>query len=50
MKKRIVKKEEIEFYDSCPHCNREIKGRTSNQVNYNMHIHIKAKHKRKKKK
>lgn len=45
MEQRQVKKEETEFYINCPHCKKEIKGKTENQVKYNLDIHIRAKHK-----
>lgn len=45
MKQRKIKREEVEFYESCPYCKREVKGKTENQVEYNLSIHIRAKHK-----
>jgi len=47
MQKRQIKKEETEFYKKCPHCSKEIRGKTEGQVEYNLNIHITAKHKEK---
>jgi hypothetical protein len=44
MKTRQIKKEETEFYKKCPHCSKEIKGKTEHQVEYNLNTHILAKH------
>jgi hypothetical protein len=38
MQKRSIKKEEIEFYKKCPHCSKEIRGKTEGQVEYNLNI------------
>ena len=46
VKSRQITREEIEFYDSCNVCNKEIKGSTEKQVEYNLDIHMKAKHRR----
>lgn len=45
MKARKIVKKEIEYYADCPHCKKEIKGSTQNQVKYNLDTHINAKHK-----
>tara|TARA_Y100000034_G_C6905867_1_gene420308 strand:- start:4368 stop:4535 length:168 start_codon:yes stop_codon:yes gene_type:complete len=39
--RRIIKKE-IEYYDTCKICKKEIKGSTENQVRYNLDIHVKS--------
>lgn len=46
MKSRKVTKKGIEYYEKCPHCEKEIKGSTESQVKYNLEIHIKSKHKK----
>jgi uncharacterized protein with PIN domain len=40
IKSRKVIKKEIEYFDICPECNKEIKGSTEGQVKYNLEIHI----------
>lgn len=44
IKKRTIKKEQIEYFGKCLQCGKEIKGSTESQVRFNLDIHIKAKH------
>ncbi len=44
VKCRTVTKEIKEWYDSCPHCPKEVIGTSEKQVKTNMGIHIKCIH------
>ncbi len=46
IKARKIIKKEIEYYDKCKICKKEIKGSTENEVRWNMIVHVDA-HKRK---
>lgn len=47
IKKRNIQKttNRIQFYDSCPHCEKEIIGYSMGHVEGNLVIHIMSKHK-----
>jgi len=44
IKSRKVIKKEIEYYEVCGDCGKEIKGTAKGQVEYNMSIHLSSKH------
>jgi len=49
MKPKIKQKEEVKkvYYVYCPECDREIKGTSPSQVEYNLRLHLEKHHKEK---
>jgi len=43
IKKRVIKKEVIEYFVICPNCKKEIIGNTEYQTKFNFDIHKKSK-------